>query len=98
MPAFFKILGASFRWDPPAGGVGVGQEWVGGFGGKGYIPGAKGAGKFFPLYFPLCWSVGEWVGASWVSSPPPLPGVGVGQVLCVPPCRFCPPPPPLGLL
>ena len=45
-------------------GVGLGQEWVGGFEGKGHIPGAEGAGKFFPLYFPLCWSVGEVVGAS----------------------------------
>ena len=38
---------------PPPWGVGVGQWWVGGFEGKGYIPGAKGAGKFFPLYFPF---------------------------------------------
>ena len=50
--------------------------------------------KFFPLYFPLCWSVGEWVGASWVS-PTPL---GVGQVLCMPAKSGClpshsPPPP-----
>ena len=42
----------------------VGQEWVGSFEGKGYIHGAKGTGKISPLYFPLCWSVGQWVGAS----------------------------------
>ena len=65
--------------------------------GKGYAPGAKGAEKNFLLYFPLCWSVGEWAGASWVSPPCP-PGWGVGQVLWVPPCRFSPPPPPPGLL
>ena len=26
VPAFFKMVGAAFRWDPP-----LGQEWVGGF-------------------------------------------------------------------
>ena len=48
--AFLNKLGASFSRDPPPppGGVGVGQEWVGGFEGKGHNPGAKGAGNFFP--------------------------------------------------
>ena len=49
---------------PPLRGMGAGQECVGGFEGKGCIPGAEGIGKIFPLYFLLCWSVGEWVGAS----------------------------------
>ena len=30
-------------------GWGVGQEWVGGFEGKGYIPGAEGAGHFLSV-------------------------------------------------
>ena len=42
--------------------MGHGSEWVGGFEGKRYIPGAGAC--LFRLYFPLCWSVGEWVGAS----------------------------------
>ena len=49
----------------PPGGVGVGRwwiEWVGGFEGKGYIPGAKGAEKIFFYIFPCVGqSVSGWV-------------------------------------
>ena len=49
---------------PPPPGGGVGQDWAGGFEGKGYIPGAAG---FVPLHFPLRWSVGEGVGGCLLS-------------------------------
>ena len=49
----------------------MGQEWVGGFEGKGYIPGSKGAGKFSPYIFLF---VGQSV-RGWVPlAPPPLGG------------------------
>ena len=77
LPAFLKN---SNFWVPPSGGtrgVGVGQEWVGGFEGKGYIRGAKGAGKFFPCIF-LC--VGQSV-SGWVPLAPPPP-LGWGWFKC----------------
>ena len=66
--AFFRASPTLLPW---GGGGGAAclpfSKWwvpVGGFEGKGCISGAKGAGKFFPLNFRLCWSVGEWMGAS----------------------------------
>ena len=79
---------------PPCGGLGVGQERVGGFEGKGCIPGAKG--ELLPCIFSC---VGQSVSA-WVPlelSPPPPP-VGVGQVLWGRNEKGSPPPPPPGLL
>ena len=73
--------------------MGVGQEWVGGFEGKGYIRGAKGAGKFFPCIF-LC--VGQSV-SGWVPLAPPPPwGGGGSSAVCacqkwVPLFGICPP-------
>ena len=95
MPAFFKNLGASFRWDPPPWGLGVGQQCVVGVEGKRNIPCAKGAASFFP-YILVC--VGQLLSGWLPPSPPPSRGGGSSAVhACqkwVPSFPFCPPPPP----
>ena len=49
-PVFFKTRGALLM---------RGRGWA-----KSGSVVLRGRATFSPLYFPLCWSVGEWVGAS----------------------------------
>ena len=86
-------------WGPPSDAPPPPPEWAGGFEGKGYIPGAKGARKVSPLYLPCVGqSVSRWVPLEVSPSPP----WGGGVLKCcgacqrwVPPLLILPPSPPL---
>ena len=65
MPAcLFQNGGCLLLMVPPRGGWGWAKSGLVVLMEGGYRPSAKGGGKFSPSYCPLCWSVGEWVGAS----------------------------------
>ena len=86
----FQNVGCLLLMGSPSLDLRLGQQWVGGFAGKGYMPGAKGARNFFPYIFPVAGqSVSGWVPLELNPSSPPLHG-GTSSVVGA--CLFILPP------